>query len=260
MGQVATTHLLDFLYRDPTRLASLYAQVFGGHLLSAEVTHTARTGTERGLGFTALLKGDMKATKDATESRKDAIAPHDTVATDLIRKLVDLAFVRDDFASAPNGSLVRASGSLSFGDGSMFGLFAELLADSPEMLASPGKKPTSADKKLAGQVTKFLKNARIPSSFQIATAGGKIVAGHVKDAGLDEPIASFYFKHGDESLPGVSVIGVKEVASARVPGLPHQLVHVTHALAAAFQKMIFPADAVRVTPVAIYRTIHPSDG
>jgi len=51
----------------------------------------------------------------------------------------------------------------------------------------------------------------IPSAFLLHGVGNLQVVGTIKEAGMEEPIPTYYFKHGTAGLSDVYIIGVKEV-------------------------------------------------
>ena len=70
---------------------------------------------------------------------------------------------------------------------------------------------------------------------------------------MEEPIASYYFKYGALDLASVYVIGIKEIPSGTF-SLPNtQLIGTGQQAAQALSELLFPSDAIRVTPLALFR-------
>ena len=250
--------LLDFIYRDPSRIASLYAQLFGGHLLSAESVTTSRIADEKSSGVSAgLIKGDLKHINDRSDGRKEVITPHDLLLSDLIVRLIADGYVCGDSAGAANGSLIRACGSLSFGDASLMQQAVEIAhsmdALTNELVSSSTGKHQA--KKMGQALVDWVKSAAIPSIFQITPGAAPPVAGCLKDDGLQEPIASFYYRHGAFEIPDVQIIGIKELPISSPAGSHSHFMNVTQVIAGVTQKMLFPEHAIRVTPIVIYREL-----
>jgi hypothetical protein len=167
--------------------------------------------------------------------------------------------VSHDIENAPHGSLVITKGTLVFADRIML----ETALAAFEATFQPNKKHKTLEEReearnqVAGVkiLRVLLQKMSIPSAFLLHTSGSELVAGTIKDEGMEEPISTYYFKHGTAGLPDVYIIGIKEVSN-RSFQLP-----TTHLLGAAqeaahyLQTMVFPPDATIVTPIALFRSI-----
>ena len=49
----------------------------------------------------------------------------------------------------------------------------------------------------------------IPSAFMLQVNDGRQLAGTLKEAGMEEPISTYHFKHGVSGLADVHLIGIK---------------------------------------------------
>ncbi|MCE9562890.1 MAG: hypothetical protein K8U57_12670 [Planctomycetes bacterium] len=261
MEPAEQTDVYDFLYRDPSRVASYYAQLHGGQVLTTEIGGQSREATENLIGGSlTLAKGERKKTKDYTTTRKEQLAPHDTATVDMIGTLKAKGKFWDKHPkNAPNGSLVQIEGTLSFADSAMLRLASSVDEDTWVSLMSQqgqqGKygKPGRQEKATAKLIKALLQSLEIPSVYFLWTPEGTYV-GSVKEAGLDEPIGGYYYKHGDGGLPGAVVVGIRETAtpSAMVNA---GLVGATLNMAQVLRNLVFPEDAIRVAPLAIYRRL-----
>jgi hypothetical protein len=99
---------------------------------------------------------------------------------------------------------------------------------------------------------KILAKIVLPSAFVVLTETGIQIAGTVKESGMEEPISTYYFKHG---TIGVYLLGIKEKPSASFT-LPHtQLLGASRDAAQALSDLLFPKEALRVTPIALFRKL-----
>lgn len=167
MGQATTTRpLLDFLYRDPSRVASLYAQVFGGQLVSAEFQEATKSVQEKTGGLSVhLVSGGYKSNNETSEGRKEVRLPHDTITTDLIHYLAEKQYTRADFMAAPNGALIRVDGSIAFGDGTVFGHFSAAMEEELAVMFKGDASAKSQAAKTGKQIAKLISKIQVPSIF-----------------------------------------------------------------------------------------------
>lgn len=81
------------------------------------------------------------------------------------------------------------------------------------------------------------------------------MAGTIKESGMEEPISSYYFKHGTAGLADVYLVGIKETPTLSF-SLPNtQLMGAGQQAAQALSDLVFPPEAIRVTPIALFREL-----
>ncbi len=253
--------LLDFLYRDPNRVPSLYAQLFGRLPQTLETTQAGREVRDKSAGIAAtVLKGEIKRSNEEAESRKEISAPSDVLTTDLIHHLQQFQHVRGDIDTAPNGAIVHAEGMLAYADGTVLKLMAELFENQlVETVARGSGQAKYSDKKQNKAIATVLHRTSFPSIFQLTGQDGAKVVGSLKENGLEEPIAAYFYKHGQEQLPDVHMIGIKESAVGGNPEHGTNLIGMTMGFAGMIRKVLFPEDAIRVTPLVLYRKVGRSE-
>ncbi len=249
--------LYDFLYKDVNRIASYYAQIFNGRLSSLEKTATERKSVDVGGKLDLhLVSGDRKVTEEISDSDKRTIDPHDLIVTDVLSFLVANGHAVDDVAKASHGSLVILKGTVVFVD-RLIAEVAMLAFDG--MSSSQNTKPKTAEEKATLQGLKALKEVLqkipIPSAFILQTADEVQVVGTIKEAGMEENISNYYFKHGTAGLADVFMIGIKEVSSPSFALPDTQLIGAGQLMAQALSDMLFPPEAIRVTPIALFRKL-----
>jgi hypothetical protein len=105
------------------------------------------------------------------------------------------------------------------------------------------------------QVLPFLSKITLPSGFLLRTADGTNIAGTLKENGMEEPISTYYFKHGTAGLSAVHLIGIKEIPAYSFTLSNEQMIGAGQAAAEALRNMMFPPNAIMVTPIALFREI-----
>jgi len=100
-----------------------------------------------------------------------------------------------------------------------------------------------------------LQKISLPSAFILQTSEGTQVVGTIKEAGMEEAISNYYFKHGTAGLSDVYMVGVKEVPSSSFKLPDSQLFSAGQQMAQALSDMLFPPDAIRITPIALFRKL-----
>lgn len=257
-----TVELYDFLYRDSSRITSYYAQIFGGRLSSREETDSEQSTSDSGMkGSLHVLSVDRRGSSQIESGSKKTIDPHDVITTDVLSSLQEGGRLNSDLTGAPHGSLLLAQGTLLFVDKVLSELAnVAIEANIRQMQSQSHSKQHKAAIEQQKSVQLFLNKVEIPSTFLLRTNNGTQVAGTIKDAGMEEPISTYYFKHGTAGLADVYVICIKEVPSASV-SLPNtQFIGIAQAMAQALTVLLFPPEAIRVTPVAIFRKLEEVKG
>ncbi len=249
--------LYDFLYRDAGRMASYYAQIFSGRLSSLEQTDTDRTSEDKGAKLDIhIASGDLKHTSETTHSSKRVVDPHDIVTTDVLSYLQNSGHIEPGVVEAAHGDLVLTHGTLVLIDRAM----AELAVLSFDLMISEEERKPKAKQDQAGLqgmrfIREFLPQLSMPSAFVLQGSDGCQVAGTIKEEGMEEPISSYYFKHGAAGLSDVYLVGIKETPSEAFTLPSTQLIGAGQQAAQALSDMLFPPEAVRVTPIALFRKL-----
>lgn len=247
--------LYDFLYRDPVRVPSFYAQLFGGRLSTVELTTSARQATEKAGKVSALdvVSGEFKGIEDRSTGRREVIDAADLLAGEVLSELVGRKLVREDVGDAPSNALVMTRGEITFIDHSALKIGKMSL----ESMIQPAKNKKGPKDREAIQgmemVVGLLDAITLPSMFVMRDQSGLVVAGQVRDSGMAEPISAHYFKHGSSTLGDVYIVGIKEVHGAKIELPDAQFFTASMAMADLLGGLVFPRDAIRVTPIALFR-------
>ncbi|BDI28022.1 hypothetical protein CCAX7_000730 [Capsulimonas corticalis] len=250
--------LYDYLYKDSARISSYYAQLFSGRLSSLEETDTDSSGVDRGAKLDAhLVGGDIKHTSSRQKTSKRIVDPHDLITTEVLSYFTENDVIAESILEGTHGQLVITKGTLGFVDKSMIEIGTITFKMSAETLMSKVNK-TAADRAELEQMKvliALLEKVQIPSAFQLNINGNFIVVGTIKDDGMQEPISSYYYKYGTSGLSDVYLIGIKEIPtpSLAMPSTP--LLVASQGAAEALSTLLFHEDAIRVTPIAMFRRL-----
>jgi hypothetical protein len=249
--------LYDFLYRDSGRIGSYYAQIFGGKLSSFEKAELERSSGEKtGKASVVSVAGfEAKHIKESQSGLKRTFDPHDIITSDVLAALAGAKRLDQDVIKAAHGSLISVKGALVFIDKSMMEI-AGVAFDM--MIENEKKKPKhKRDENITNIefIRSFMKAVTIPSAFILHASEGIQVTGTIKDDGMEEPISTYYFKHGTAGLSDVYLVGIKEIPSSSFTLPTQQLFGAGQQAAQALSDLLFPSDAIRVTPIALFRKI-----
>lgn len=159
-------------------------------------------------------------------------------------------------SEALHGRLVLVQGTLVWIERSMPELAVMALDYGMQRQSRKGQSAQSREnKQLIKFIKEFVAKLALPSAFALQMSSGIQVVGTIKDTGMEEPIASYYFKYGTAGLAEVYVIGIKEVPSVAF-SLPNtQLIGAGQQAAQALSDLLFPPNAIRVTPLALFRKL-----
>lgn len=254
--------LYEFLYRDPAQVISFIAQFNRGLITGIERTVAKKQATEGSLGFTSIFAGGFKSAKDDSTSTKESYQPHDQGLRDLLGEIYAAQFVHPHPDSAPHGSIIHLTGNLEFFDGAAIKLALELQQLAPSVVQIEPKVHQTAEERKRGKeqqnaLMKLLKETAFPSTFMLFDDFGKPSCGTLKDVGLDEPLASFLFKYGGNQLPEIHILGIKELARTPTDEGGTGLALASRVVSKMYETLLFPPQAMRITPLLIYREVVP---
>jgi hypothetical protein len=249
--------LYDFLYKDISRLSSYYAQIFQGRLAALEETDSTQDASEENAKVSIkLVEGALKTNSQVQTSIKRVIDPHDLATADVLSYLVENGRINPNLQESSHGELVLIKGTIVFIDQLM--LEGALIAYEEEIKQYKKRPKKEIDPTvLAHQEmgVKLFAKIRLPSAFLIHTDDGQLVGGIIKEAGMDEPIISYYVKHGTHGLSNVYLVAIKEQSTSAFTMPADQMFGVAQIVAEAFSQFVFPSSSCKVTPIAIFRKL-----
>jgi hypothetical protein len=204
-----------------------------------------------------MASADIRSIQETTSGARFTYDPHEVITVDVINRLTDAGFINPGSPKfAPHGALVLAKGTLVFLDRSMVQL--GVLAFDTLVSAEKTKPKSQQNANLIaslGFLKSLMNGISIPSAFLLATPDGVQIAGTIKELGMEEPISTYYFRHGTAGLSDVYLLGIKEIASTALSLPGKDLMAAGQQAAKALHEMLFPADAIRVTPILMYRKL-----
>lgn len=244
--------LYDFLYKDAERMASYYAQLFQGRLLSTERTTTDKSVTERSGKFNAgVVAGDAKASDEVQNAVREVMDPHDRAVNDVLAYFRENGYLYEDVEAAPPGSVILAKGTLNLADGTVLRMVVSNIGAIPPSMLGATDENSAALLQFIGPM---LASLEFPSAFLLQT-DTTTISGTLKPSGLQEPIPSYYYKQGNKGLADVYLIGIKEhIVDASLENRS-DLFGVTQLFAQALSNMVLPQDGFRVIPLAMFRVL-----
>lgn len=247
--------LYDFLYRDTSRLDSYYAQIFQGKLASIdELEGTADSTKNKYKSNIGIAAVEHETTGDDTFQSVRKLDPHDMNAADVLAHLQESNFINSDINDAANGEMVLVRGKLRFTDRHM--LSASLDAFNQLLAANPGLLDDENAVIGLGVFARLLADGFLPPILYLQTDQNLLITGTVKESGLEEPVTTYYLRHGNRGLEDTYIIGIKE--DSHFTGNEHlpALIGGTQDLANALSALMRTENSVTVTPLVIFRVIH----
>ncbi len=260
------SELYDFLYRDAERIASYYAQIWNGRLLSVEESSNESERAE------SVVKGDLhvastesKTVSDAQFANKRTIDMHDAATVDLLLRLTAQRAER----KGGLGGIHVFSGTCFFLDRAILKYAGPTIdyvfeqearteerrsGSLPRQQRRRSEKNTGAND-LKNLIKRLTEMVDMPSGFLLQVSEDTSVCGTVKESGLDQPISSLLFRAGSIGLANTYVVGFLEDFKAPGAGLDSPMLRAQQEMGTAFFSILFPANAVRMIPLAIYRKI-----
>lgn len=253
--------LYDFLYKDTERIASYYAQLFQGRVVSQETTNANKASRDQALkGTIGVFGGDFKFNKETMESLKEILDPHDRATVEVLSYFADYDYLHRNLQEAPHGGLILARGSINLVDTSIASIvssFADYMLRSEKSKAN-NKRDQAAIANWE-MVKSVMPSIKLPSSFLLQSETGDLIAGTLKDSGMQEPIISYNFRHGLAGLKEIYLIGILEKVVPVEETEMVNMIAMAGTMANALSAMMFSPDAFRVTPIALFRVFSSVD-
>lgn len=158
----------------------------------------------------------------------------------------------DDPAKAPINGLIHVQGSIVFVDRILVDMSMSMLG---AMVPSQEQGQFDPAAFMTNIISTLSKSSFIPSSYMFHTDDGAVLAGIINDQGMTEPIASYYVRHGASGIQGVHLIGILENTATDVSLPASGFFAASRQFAESMSSTFLPAEALRVTPIAIFRQL-----
>lgn len=251
------SELYDFLYRDFERIASYYAQIWNGRLLAVEETATDSERSEETIGGSVQVAStESKLISEAQFQQKRNVDMHDAATVDLLIRLAAQRAEKKGF-----GSIYVLSGTCFFLDRNMLKYAGPAIdASMPEHHkrntdSTKQARERAAARELAASIKQLVGVMEMPSGFVLKVNDEVLVCGPIKESGLDQPISSLLFRAGGMGLANTFVVGMTEELAFHDFSSISPMARAQCTLASSFLSLLFPANALRMVPLAIYRKI-----
>jgi len=257
LGQAEENHLIDFIYRDISRINSLVSQLFQGALTSFAVSKnsTNQDGSKLSAGF-PLLSGDNTTSRTQTDGIQKTYTPHDYNLIDLLTNLEPILDCRP-LSISDTGRLCILSGSMLIRDYRMIKQTAPILFDMQGVQdgISPGNKKQGRE--IAKSISSILKIVPMGVELEMNTFAGESIIGSAKPECFSDSIDDITRTFG-ASLPGKwSILAIIDATdeSGRANSLSpmrktmDDLSNLTRAM------YYGSTDSYAMTPILIYRQL-----
>ena len=249
--------LYDYFYIDNERIASFYAQIYGG--LLKEISKQTKSGEAaqiepKGTIGVASLKGSFE--ESIEEGKVETLIPGDVIIEDVLSALLEFSKLRDiDDASENEFFLVEGSVTILPKEliPTIFEQFVNLLSIISHKDLQMRKEEKRKFEKLAKEMTKILKSLPWDTLLYLNTGDNLLLVGNLKESFIRENITSLLLKHLGQGMPSCYLLGVKEGIAPS--SLPVELQEIVTAHVRGLTEYLIPQDAIWVTPVTVFRKV-----
>ena len=245
--------LYDYLYKDSLRLNSYYSQIWKGKLQTIEKGEATQENLrESGEGGLPVIKGSISHSEEFQNYSKLKYDPIDMATNDVLSYLMDNNYINKSYNEAKHGQLILAHGSLFFIDKYIL----EMTDPYFELLIKQLKSDNDSLELMLTFAKNFYSKIPFQTMFILKTKAG-MLTGSVHESFLAENISSFYLKHSDNFLNDIYVIGIKESDHTQITLPDTSLPGIGQSVIREVSKLIYPVDAIRTTPIAMFRKLSP---
>lgn len=176
MGDYTTqtkTQIVDFLYRDLSKIDSFYAQIFQGNLIAVSKLQEETTGGQWSLsGGIPVIKGSKTGQKGNKESVAEQIEPHDAKTMLLLEELAIPVF-EDSLTNTETGQIVLLQGEIALRN------YQTIKSAIPHLLEAGLLKTKSEFKKQKQIFTKLLNLLPGGLEIEILTSNKELATGPI---------------------------------------------------------------------------------
>lgn len=246
--------LYDYIYKDTARLASYYSQIWSGKLTIVEKTESSKETQEKQVkAGIKVVEGSYGSKEELDKFAKLSYDPLDMATNDILSYLLKNNYINKAYNEAKHGQLVIAHGSLFFIDRHILDMtnpFFDFIV----------KNISVDDNNFLETFMNFAKEFYSKVPFQtmfLLKTKSSMLTGSVIENYLSESISSFYLKHAENFLDDIHIIGIKESEHKQITLPENSLPWVGQLIIKELSKLIYPVDAIRVTPIAIFRKLNP---
>lgn len=249
--------LYDYYYIDNERVASFYAQIYGGLLKEMSIRSTSQETSElepKGTAGVFSIRGSYK--EFVEESKIETLIPGDVVVEDVLSALLDLSKLRA-FEDASENEFFLAEGSISILPKELVPMITEQLVNLLSVMEHRELQMSKSEKKkferMARESAKVFKSLPWDTLVYVKTATETALIGNLKEKFIREKVTSLLLKHQGESIPSCYVLGIKE--GSATSSLPSELAELVRSYVGTLKEFLMPQETNWFTPVAIFRKV-----
>ncbi|HHX87626.1 MAG TPA: hypothetical protein GX693_05540 [Firmicutes bacterium] len=249
--------IIDFLYRDLSRIDSIFAQLYQGAIREIAATQSVSHSINKSIKLDAKIasgeRESLSADSDVIEKRID---PHDQRIIDIL-SLLNLSPYEDDLSSLNVGQLVLLRGSLIMRNyhflSKVIPMLPEIMSWQSSTTSPKGKKKTKSEIK---PMVDMLKIIPFGLEVELITGNGQSIIGSIKEEYLEDShndLLRIYGNYvpGDWYVLGIySSIDPKLRQSLAVSSMRDSLDDV----ASVIQELYITGDNA-ITPIIIFREL-----
>lgn len=249
--------LYDYYYIDNERIASFYAQIYGGLLKEVSIGSTSQEATEvepKGTAGIFSIRGSHK--EFAEESRIETLIPGDVIVEDVVSALLELSKLRE-FENAKENEFFLVEGAMSILPKELIPMIAEQIVNLLSVMEHKELQMSKSEKRkferIARESIKAFKSLPWDTLVYVKTTANTVLVGNLKESFIREKVTSLLLKHQGESIPSCYVLGIKE--SSITSSLPSELANLMSSYVGTLKELLIRENADWITPVAIFRKI-----
>lgn len=201
--------LLNFLYKDETFIASLYAQIFRGRLVQVALGDTAtqkkNSGIKAGL---KVVSGHSSEDHSFSKSHQEVIDPHDAATLDVLNHLDQFSVQESECA---RGDIVKMSGELFLFDYKAREVLLDFGFDMNRAIFEKALTPNIPNKKHRHSIIELSRNGCIGEKdeirFFLKSNSGKWYWGSLYKHNLTAHMSTLMIVNGASGIP-ISIIAM----------------------------------------------------
>lgn len=198
--------LIDFLYRDMTRIESFYSQLFSGNLKEVAVikSHTSKS-TDRLEGGIPVFSGGFSSEDSQSEKLENRVDPHDQKIIDILN-LLNIPILNSSLSDTKNGQIVLVNGQITLRNYSLFKQVLPVFSDF--VFSQYSGKGNKSQKREAKMFATILKILPMGLEVDIHMDNGEKLTGALKPEFLTQNQEDLLRIYGN-NLPGRwSILGI----------------------------------------------------
>lgn len=193
------TGLVDFLYRDLSKIDSIFAQLYQGTIREVATSENISSSISKSVKFNAqIAAGNRSSENTEANTIHKRIDPHDQRILDILNVL-NLSPYEDDFSNLANGQIVLIKGNLIIRD---YQALSKIIPMLPEIMAfEANSKEKRKIKNEVKPIMEALKLIPFGLEIEIETGNDETIIGSLKREYLEENHNDLLRVYGN-NIPG----------------------------------------------------------